>query len=102
MVVRNDEPKEKHIDSRPIKEKLWEEFEKMPDSIATLAYMYARGYQISGVDITKEWKNAVMNNQVIEDIYRRGYEDALKDIEEKKRRDFYHKVIRDLKKGEYE
>lgn len=78
------------------KERLIEELKKESDTVVSLAYMYARGYNLCGEDVTKAWTNAVNNNHLIETIYQRGYEDAFKDIAEKKRKDFYHKVVVDL------
>lgn len=92
----NKNPKPK-TEMTSTKQKLWDEFQRQPDAVLALAYMYAKGYDLSGEDITKAWTNAITNNQLIEQVYRKGYEDALKDIEEQKRRDFYHKAIVDVK-----
>lgn len=97
MQIKPSNPQKEQTKS--IKEKLWEEFEKQSEAVLTLAYMYARGYELTDEDITKEWTNAVQNNAIVERVYQKGYQDALKDIEEKKRRDFYHKVIVDLEVG---
>lgn len=84
-------------DINRVKQSLWAEFEKQSEAVLTLAYMYARGYDLAGEDVTKAWTNAVRNNQIIEEVYRKGYEDALKDVEAKKRRDFHNKTIVDVK-----
>lgn len=96
-MVLNKTVKPEPIDTRTAKEKLWAEFEKQSDDVLTLAFMYSRGYALAGEDVTKAWTNAIRNNQIIEHVYQKGYEDALKDIENKKRRDFYRKVLVDLK-----
>ena len=96
-MVLNKTAKPEPIDTRTTKEKLWAEFENQSDDVLTLAYMYSRGYDLAGEDVTKAWTNAIRNNQIIEQVYQKGYEDALKDIENKKRRDFYRKVMVDLK-----
>ena len=75
------------------KTRMLEELGKYSVDVLTLACMYARGYALCGEDVTKTWTNAVRNNQIIEEVY----EDALKDVEQKKRRDFYRKVIVDMK-----
>lgn len=98
QINKAEEKPKREQDNRTIRDKLFDEFEKLPDAYVTLAYMYARGYQMCDTDITKAWTNAVQNNQIVETAYRRGYEDAVKDIEQKRRRDFYHKVVYDLKK----
>ena len=78
------------------RKQLLDALSKESTAVLTLAYMYGHGYDLCGRDVTKEWVNAARNTQFIEDIYRRGYEDAFKDMEEKKRKDFYHKVVVDL------
>jgi len=85
-------------DTRTVKEKLFAELEKQSDAFITLAYMYARGYDMAGEDVTKAWTNAVRNTQIIEAAYRRGYEDCQKDIKERKIRDFARKIVYDLDK----
>ena len=97
MVVDRTPQKEPE-DTRSTREKLFAEFEKQSDAFITLAYMYARGYDMVGEDITKAWTNAIRNNQIIEAAYKRGYEDCLKDIENNKRRDFYRKIVYDINK----
>ena len=98
MVVYGDNPKPKEIDPQDVqKQKILAEFEKMDFSLLLLAQMYARGYAMCNEDITRPLGNAFQNNQFIETIYRKGYKDCEKDYAEKKRRDFYHKVIVDLK-----
>ena len=98
MVVQRDKPKPKEPDLQDVqKRKVLEELEKMDFSILLLAHMYARGYAMCDTDITKPLGNAFQNNQFIEQIYRKGYEDCEKDYAQKKRKDFYHKAIVDLK-----
>ena len=79
------------------REKMLKVLSESSDAVLSLAVMYAQGFEVSGRDVTKEWLNAVQNTQLIESIYRRGYEDAFKDIAERKQKDFYHKVLVDLK-----
>jgi len=100
MVVDRTPQKEPE-DTRSTREKLFAELDKQSDAFITLAYMYARGYDMVGADITKAWTNAIQNNHILETAYKRGYEDCLKDIEDNKRRDFYRKVVYDVnEKGE--
>ena len=80
------------------KQRLLDDLSNESESVLALAWMYARGYKLSGADVTKEWTNAIQNNTIIEQVYRRGYEDCLKDVENGQRRDFYHKAIYDVKK----
>lgn len=82
--------------SEESKQKLLESLSQESEVVITLAYMYAHGFDLSREDVTKAWVNATQNTKLVEDIYRRGYEDALADISQKKRKDFYHKVLVDL------
>ena len=102
MVVQERQSKQEPEDTRSTREKLFAELEKQSDAFITLAYMYARGYDMVGEDITKAWTNAIRNNQIIEAAYKRGYEDCLKDIENNKRRDFYRKIVYDINKDKNE
>ena len=97
MVVNNEPKKYKgktHEDMKPL---MLEELSKESDAVLTLAYMYAKGFKLCGEDITKSFTNAVCNNEFIENIYRKGYEDCLEDLEQRRIKDFYHKVTVDLK-----
>lgn len=78
------------------RQKMMDVLVESSDAVLSLAVMYAQGFDICGRDVTKEWINATQNTKLIEDIYRRGYEDAFKDIADKKQKDFYHKVVVDL------
>ena len=98
MVINNSPKKEEPKDRQSVRENMLRELEKQPDAILTLAFMYARGYDLGGEDITKAWTNAIRNNQILETAYKRGYDDCLKDAEQNRIRDFYHKVIVDKKK----
>lgn len=73
------------------------ELEKADDAVLTLAYMFARNFELCGEDVTKVWTNAIQNNALVEKIYQKGYEEALKDVAAKKRKDFYHHVTVDAK-----
>lgn len=79
------------------RQKLLNALSNESETVISLAYMYAHGFDLCGDDVTKAWVNASQNTKFIEDIYRKGYEDAFKDMEEKKRKDFYHKALVDLK-----
>ena len=87
--IKQESPEER-------KKRILEELSKFDADILALACMYAQGYKLSGEDVTKTWVNVIQNNQFIEDLYRRGYEDAFNDFQNKRRKDFYHKVTRDL------
>lgn len=98
MVINEHRPKQKEVEPQDIQnQRILNELKKVDSSVLLLAYMYARGYDLGGEDVTKAWTNAVRNTQIIETAYRRGYEDCQKDIKEKKTRDFFHKVLVDLK-----
>lgn len=99
-MIIDDKPKPEEPIVRSAREKLLEEFDKQSDDVMALAYMYAKGYELAGEDVTKAWTNAIRNTQIIETAYRRGYEDCEKDILMKRRRDFFRKVTYDMKKGD--
>ena len=90
-------PKPEEKDPQEVKESIIAELRKQPDAVLTLAYMYAKGYDLVGEDVTSAWVNAYQNTQVIETAYRKGYEDCEKDLEQNRRRDFVRKVIVDRK-----
>lgn len=97
--MRIDEhPKPKQKDQSEVRKNILAELEKAESGVLTLAYMYARNYALCGEDVTKEWTNAIINNQFVEQIYQKGYEDAIKDIEQGRRKDFYYKAVFDYKK----
>jgi len=96
MVINKPKPNEPEKKPRS-RSALIEALEQEDETVVALAYFYAKGFALSGEDVTKAWTNAIQNNQVIENVYRKGYTDCEKDYAEKKRRDFYHKVIVDLK-----
>ena len=95
MVIDRTPPKPKPPEPSEVKAMMLKELSEADDGMLALAYMYAKDFRLCGEDITKAWTNAITNNQFIEEIYRRGYQDCEKDFEENKRRDFYHKVIVD-------
>ena len=98
MVINEHKPKPKEPTPQDIQKRvILDELEKMDFSLLLLAHMYARGYAMCDADITKPLGNALQNNQFIEQIYRKGYEDCERDYAEKKRKDFYHKALVDLK-----
>lgn len=98
MVNFEDKPKQPEQPTQDqVKQQLIDELSKESVTVLTLSLLYARGYDIVGENITTAWTNAVRNNQIIEAAYERGYNDCLKDLEDKKIRDFAHKVLVDLK-----
>ena len=98
MVINEKKPEQpKQPTQDQVKKNLIDELSKESVSVLTLALVYARGYDIVGENITTAWTNAIQNNQIIEKAYERGYKDCLKDIENKKYRDFVHKVLVDRK-----
>ena len=99
MVVNKAKQNENEPEKRE-RSALIEALEQEDETVVALAYFYAKGFALSGADVTKAWTNAIQNNQVIENVYRKGYTDCEKDYAEKRRRDFYHKVIVDLKDKE--
>jgi len=96
IIDKNPPPKPK--DPSDVKKKIIEDLTQNDDGLLVLAYMYAKDFALCGEDITKAWSNALINNQFVEDIYRRGYEDAVKDIESGVIKDFYHKATVDYEK----
>lgn len=97
MVVDRMGEKPREESPSEVKQQILDELAECPDAVLSLAYVYAKNYNLCGEDVTKTWTNVIQNSQFVEEIYRRGYEEAFKDFQEQKRKDFYHKVLRDLK-----
>ena len=97
MVVDRTGEKPREESPSEVKQQMLDELAECPDAVLSLAYVYAKNYNICGEDVTKTWTNVIQNSQFVEGIYQKGYYDALKDVEEKKRRDFIKKVIYDVK-----
>lgn len=97
VVQRNGVKPREQVTPDERKNSVLEELSKLDTDVLALAYIYAKDFRICGEDVTKTWVNTIQNNQLVEEIYRRGYEDAFKDFEQKRRKDFYHKVVVDLK-----
>ena len=75
-MIINKEPKPPEL--TPIKQKLWEQLQTERDDILSLAYMYAKGYDLCGEDITTRWKNTVLQNDALNRAYVKGYQDGYK------------------------
>lgn len=97
MVVDRMGEKPREESPSEVKQQILDELAECPDAVLSLAYVYAKNYNLCGEDVTKTWTNVIQNSQFVEEIYRRGYEEAFKDFQEHKRKDFYNKVLRDLK-----
>lgn len=97
QMIINEKKPEPPPSRSEIRSTILTELEKVDDGILSLAYMFAERYSLVGRDITEDWTNAIKNNQFIESIYRKGYEDCEKDYAQKKRKDFHNRVLRDIK-----
>ena len=51
-------------------------------SIICLAYMYAKNFEETGVDITTRWATMEQQNKILQEVYNRGYRDALQKNQE--------------------
>lgn len=51
-------------------------------SIICLAYMYAKNFEETGFDVTTKWATMEEQNRILQEVYNRGYKDALQKIQE--------------------
>ena len=56
---------------------LLNELRKESIAVLTLAYGYAKNFAETGVDITEKWVTTEQQTQVLEQIYKRAYEEGL-------------------------
>lgn len=60
-----------------VKENLLNELRKESLAVLSLAYAYAKNFAETGVDITEKWVTTEQQTQVLEQIYKRAYEEGL-------------------------
>lgn len=82
MVVKENKPKTDERTREQIKQDLLNELSQQPEAVLTLAYMYAKGYELSGEDVTRRWNNTIIQNDALNRAYRKGFEDALQYIKD--------------------
>lgn len=76
MVINEQKPKDNIPDENSMKAKILSELSEVDDSILALAYMYAKGFSLSGDDVTKAWVNAIQNTKILEAAYIKGYQEG--------------------------
>ena len=57
------------------KDTLMEWLAKEPTEVVALAYVYAKGINMYGIDVTKTWETAVQNTIALDKAYERGRAD---------------------------
>lgn len=65
------------------KEYILNELSKMPLMVVETAYLHTMGFQLYGVDVTKEWITAVQNSCALSRAYEKGYYEGSKRRAEK-------------------
>lgn len=81
MVINKEKPKEP--ERRSAKEKLLEEFQDMPEGLCALAYYYAKGYELGGIDVTKVWEQIPRNMDALNQAYHKGFSDGIEFLQKK-------------------
>lgn len=77
MVVDSSlKPKEPE-DKRSTKEKLLEEFNNFDETCCALAYYYAKGYELGGIDVTQVWEQIPRNMDALNRAYQKGFSDGI-------------------------
>ena len=71
--------KEKQIREYESKQ-LLDELSKMPPMVIATAYLHAINYTLYGIDVTEKWLTATQNASALEKAYRKGYNDAKREI----------------------
>ena len=85
MVVRKDNTKEKEYEDPGELERrknILAALSEEPAAVLSLAYIYAKGYDLGGEDVTERWKNATMQTDALNRAYRKGFDDAMAYIKE--------------------
>ena len=99
MVVDSSlKPKEPE-DKRSTKEKLLEEFNNFDETCCALAYYYAKGYELGGIDVTKVWEQIPRNMDALNRAYRKGFEDAMNLVAKQKEQRKAEQAERKKRKG---
>ena len=60
-----------------IKQQLLEALKSERSDILSLAYNYAKGFELSGDDVTKTWENVSYNMASIKQAYAKGFQAGL-------------------------
>ena len=48
------------------------------DTVLSLAYMYAKGHENFGEDVTKRWQTTALQTDALNRAYKQGFDDAVK------------------------
>lgn len=82
MIVKSRIKKQEEPSMEEQKAKMLEQLGQESLSIICLAYMYAKNFEETGVDITTRWATMEQQNKILQEVYSRGYKDALQKIKE--------------------
>ena len=76
MVIQSNKPKEEPIGQEEAKKQMLETLSKESSTVLTLAYIYAKGFENFGEDVTTRWKTAALQTDALNRAYIKGFEDA--------------------------
>ena len=89
------------------KDRLFAEMRKYSTSLLTLSLLYAKNFEETGADITKKWMVAMEQNEILQRVFNKGYEEGIEKgreiyLEELKRKEEIEKTrqkeeFRDIK-----
>lgn len=80
MVVQKSKAKEEKIDLEERKQRMLSELSNEPSAIVALAYFYAKSFESYGEDVTTRWQTAMIQTDALNRAYKKGVEDALKEM----------------------
>lgn len=73
----NKNPKLKDFEQGSIKAKLWDAFQTESETILSLAYYYAKGYELGGDDVTTAWNNTARQTDALNRAYQKGFTEGI-------------------------
>ena len=88
MVIHENKPKPEVEEKTEEQDKadMLEQLSKESYTVLALAYLYAKGYELGGEDVTHLWKVTTMQNDALNRAYRKGFQDCyqkMKELQEK-------------------
>ena len=82
MIVEHHAKKQEEPSFDEQKERMLAQMREESLTVICLAYMYAKNFEETGVDITTRWATMEQQNKILQEVYNRGYKDALQKIKE--------------------
>ena len=82
MIVEHHAKKQEEPSFDEQKERMLAQMREESLTVICLAYMYAKNFEETGVDITTRWATMEQQNKILQEVYNRGYKDALQKIQE--------------------